>query len=205
MAERTCHNCGATLRPQSRFCPRCATPVAQGGAASPKPGGGYTVRPVRSPPPIASPRPGAGAPPRGTFVKEEQKRPGTVLYEDREKAPVLGWLVIMKGKRRGSDFRIDKDSVTIGREGSCDVALDDDTASREHSRIKKEGDRFEVIDLGSANGTFLNRKKVQRHKLKDGDVIKVGETLLLFKEAKPGRSWTTTTAKNAEEGSGEDE
>jgi FHA domain/zinc-ribbon domain len=198
MGAATCLNCGAALRPQSRFCPKCATPVAGAAPAIPAPpsapgmgrGGGYTARPVAPRPPMASPRPGGGFPPRGTFVKDEPKRPGTVLYQDREKGPVLGWLVIMKGKGRGRDFRIEKESLTIGREGSCDVALDDETASRQHARVRRDSERFAVFDLGSANGTFVNRERVYKQDLNDGDVIRVGETLLLFKEAKPGPQWT---------------
>lgn len=187
MVSRTCSSCGAALRPQSRFCPKCATPITGGG--QPGQGSGYTVRPPASPPPVSNPRVGAGTPARGTFVKEERKRPGTILYGDRETPPVLGWLVIMKGKRRGTDFKIDKDSITIGREGSCDVALDDETASREHARIRKDGQTFVLFDLGSANGTFLNREQIQKQQLEDGDVLRVGETLLIFKEAKPGPKW----------------
>jgi pSer/pThr/pTyr-binding forkhead associated (FHA) protein len=135
-------------------------------------------------------------------VKDQPRRPGTLLYEDRDRGPVMGWLVIMRGRRRGTDFRISKDTLVIGREGSSDVALDDETASRQHVRIRREKKRFVLFDLGSSNGTFVNRERVQRHELEDGDVIRVGETLLLFKEAKPGPKWSTkstTVQETAEE------
>src|SRR6266542_3814904 len=123
MAMQTCHNCGATLRPQSRFCPKCATPVGGPPGQVYQPPPGYTAR-TAGPPPIASPRPRPGAPPRGTVVKEggpaRKSGPGTVLYEERNRPPVLGWIVVMKGKQRGLDFRIDKESVVIGREEGCD-------------------------------------------------------------------------------------
>jgi pSer/pThr/pTyr-binding forkhead associated (FHA) protein len=182
MVMRVCTNCGAALRPQSRFCPQCATPVQ----APAGPGAGFA--PARSPrPPVPRPAP---VPPRGTVIKSEPQRPGTVLYGKRDQPPVLGWLVILKGPRLGTDFKVSSETVVIGREGRCDVALDDETASREHARIRVIDGEFVIFDLGSGNGTFVNRRQVQRENLHDGDVIKVGETLLLFKEAKPGPQWS---------------
>lgn len=123
---------------------------------------------------------------------EPRQRPGTLLYQEQAKSQVLGWLLILKGKRRGSDFRISTDSLYIGRDGSCDVALDDETASRKHAMIRHSPEGFVIVDLGSANGTFRNRRKVQHDALKDGDVLRIGETLLLFKEAIPGPQWQET-------------
>lgn len=191
-----CSSCSTALRPGARFCPKCGTPAAGGGggapAAQPAPGGGggFTVTPPRpggGGPPQGPPggQGGAGPPKRGTVVREEGKRPGTVLYSQKKELPVCGWLVVLRGRRQGRDFRIEKDNSVLGRDGSCDYVVEDETVSREHCRIRREDDKFMLFDLGSGNGTYLNGEKVYNAELEDGDVLKVGESLILFKEAKP--------------------
>lgn len=124
-------------------------------------------------------------PKRGTVIKEEAKRPGTVLYSQKRDVPVCGWLVILRGRRQGRDFRIENEASVLGRDGKCDYPIEDDTVSREHCRIRRDGDKFHVHDLGSGNGTYLNGERVYHAELTDGDILKVGEALILFKEAKP--------------------
>jgi hypothetical protein len=139
--------------------------------------GGFTVPGGARPPAAAPPR-------RGTVIKEEAKRPGTVLYSQKRDLPVCGWLVVLRGRRQGRDFRIEKDSSVLGRDGHCDYPIEDDTVSREHCRIRRDGDSFKIHDLGSGNGTYLNGERVYHADLTDGDILKVGESLILFKEAK---------------------
>jgi pSer/pThr/pTyr-binding forkhead associated (FHA) protein len=98
---------------------------------------------------------------------------------------VLGWLVILKGRRKGRDYRIDRDASVLGRDGGCDFVVEDDTVSRQHARIRVEDQTFVLFDLGSGNGTYVNGEQVQRVELQDGDVIKIGDSLILFKDAKP--------------------
>lgn len=179
-----CGSCGGQLRSTSRFCPVCGGPVRTSGvpAAAPPPAG-FTVAAPRPPVPPA----GAGAAPvpRGTIVKEEGKKAGTVLYQDKRVLPVCGWLVVLRGRRQGRDFRIEKDSSVLGRDGSCDYPIEDETVSREHCRIRIESGAFAIYDLGSGNGTYLNGARIYRADLQDGDILKIGESLILFKEAKP--------------------
>lgn len=199
MSAATCPTCGAMLRPQSRYCPQCSSPVP----VQPMPMGGPSVGAIPRPP-SAVPRPPMGAPARGTFIKSEpRQRPGTLLYQEQSRPQVLGWILILKGKRRGSDFRISSESMYIGRDGSCDVALDDETASRKHALIRYSSEGFVLVDLGSANGTFLNRRRAQHENLDDGDVIRVGETLLLFKQAVPGPQWKSDSG-HSEDDDGEE-
>ena len=185
-AARFCRNCGKSITPGA-VAPGQASPNAAGPAA----GGGWTAGQVRTP--------SAGIPqvPRGTVVRDEQKSPGTILHSQKNEVPVAGWFVILRGRRKGRDFRIDKDNSVLGRDGSCDYVIEDDTVSREHARIRKEGDKFVLFDLGSGNGTFCNGEKIQRVELQDGDVLKIGESLILFKEAKPRVSLQTADAPNA--------
>lgn len=181
-----CGSCNGQLRATSRFCPVCGAPVrsaslAQGVVpqAPPRPGG-FTVAAPRPPgaAALAAPRP-------GTVIKEETKRPGTVLYHEKKEVPVCGWLVILRGRRQGRDYRIEEENSVLGRDGGCQFVIEDDTVSREHCRIRMEDGGFVIYDLGSGNGTYLNGERIYRAELTDGDVLKVGESLVLFKEAKP--------------------
>lgn len=183
-----CPACGSENRDAARFCRTCgksitpgAGPVSAPGAAAQVPNDWRTDRvAVAAAPSAAIPQV-----PRGTVVRDEYKSPGTVLHSQKAELPVCGWLVILKGRRKGRDFRIDKENSVLGRDGSCDYVVEDDSVSRQHVRIRKEGDAFVLFDLGSGNGSYVNGEPVQRVELQDGDVLKVGETLILFKDAKP--------------------
>lgn len=76
---------------------------------------------------------------------------------------------------------LSKDAVVIGRLETCDVIVADPGASRRHAEIRREGDEWVVIDLGSTNGTEVNGKRVNRHRLAPGDRIVFGETTLEFR------------------------
>ena len=78
-------------------------------------------------------------------------------------------------------FPIAKERVTIGRSRESDIFLPDQWLSRHHAEIRREGDGFFVVDLGSKNGTLLNGDQVQsRQRLHHGDVITLGEHVLTF-------------------------
>jgi len=71
---------------------------------------------------------------------------------------------------------------TIGRAPDADLFLDDVTVSREHAIIEREPDGFYLRDLESLNGTYVNRTRVTRHRLADGDEVQVGKFKLTFLE-----------------------
>ncbi len=83
------------------------------------------------------------------------------------------------------DVAITGSRAVIGRLKSCDVCLQDANASREHAAIERDGLGWTIVDLDSLNGTYLNGQRIERSGLKDGDVITVGVTELVFHE--PGR------------------
>ncbi len=99
-------------------------------------------------------------------------------------APIIAWLVVHKGPQQGQ-FGLASGTSVLGRDRSkCDIAIEDDAVSREHAKIRFEGGRFWIYDLGSRNGTFVNSQRVQRQMLMDGDRIQVGDTVLVFKEVR---------------------
>jgi len=84
------------------------------------------------------------------------------------------------GGRVGESFPLDGDRMTIGRRPDSDVFLDDVTVSRDHALIVRRGDEFHLDDLGSLNGTYVNRRRIESHHLADGDELQVGKYKLTF-------------------------
>ena len=87
--------------------------------------------------------------------------------------------------------------LTIGRDSSCDVALRDPMVSWHHARLRADGDVLWVEDLGSSNDTLVNGASVQRHQLREGDRLLIGNTHLVYDRGRviPSRgrgSWSST-------------
>ncbi len=87
--------------------------------------------------------------------------------------------VVVEGdSHRGVTFDL-RNELTIGRAGKCQVVLDDSYVSQVHARLFAKGDSYMVEDLGSTNGTYLNRRKVTAPtELRRGDRVKIGKTVL---------------------------
>jgi len=89
-------------------------------------------------------------------------------------------LVTIYGQDLGRRYQLLGDELTIGRGPENAVVLDLDNVSRRHARVAQSGDVFEVEDLGSTNGTYVNDREVQREVLRNGDLIKIGGAILKF-------------------------
>ena len=75
---------------------------------------------------------------------------------------------------------IDSGQLVFGRNGECEVVVDENLASRRHAKIIRKGDGWFLVDLGSTNGTWVNEEKVQIHELKSGDRIRIGLSIFKF-------------------------
>jgi pSer/pThr/pTyr-binding forkhead associated (FHA) protein len=84
------------------------------------------------------------------------------------------------GGRAGETFAITADRVTIGRSPECEIFLDDVTVSRRHALLVRGGDGRTIEDLGSLNGTYVNRRRVEKTLLEDGDEVQIGKYRLTF-------------------------
>jgi hypothetical protein len=84
------------------------------------------------------------------------------------------------GGRVGESFELSRDRMTIGRRPDSDVFLDDVTVSRDHALLVRRGGAFHLDDLGSLNGTYVNRKRIDSQRLADGDELQVGKYKLAF-------------------------
>jgi hypothetical protein len=92
-------------------------------------------------------------------------------------------LVIRTGGGRGGEaFPIDHDRMTIGRNPDAEVFLDDVTVSRNHAMLIRRPDGVYIDDLGSLNGTYVNRRRIESHRLVDGDELQVGKYKLTYLE-----------------------
>ncbi|HEX6117734.1 MAG TPA: FHA domain-containing protein [Solirubrobacterales bacterium] len=86
------------------------------------------------------------------------------------------------GGRAGESFTIDQDRMAIGRTPDAAVFLDDVTVSRNHALLVHRADGYYIDDLGSLNGTYVNRRRIESHKLADGDEIQIGKFKLSYLE-----------------------
>jgi hypothetical protein len=84
------------------------------------------------------------------------------------------------GGRSGETFPIDADRIEIGRSPESDVFLDDVTVSRSHATLVKDEVGYTIEDGGSLNGTYVNRRRVERARLEDGDEVQIGKYRLTY-------------------------
>ncbi len=80
----------------------------------------------------------------------------------------------------GGTLVIEQRVTVIGRSSECDVRLDDANTSRRHAELRRIGDGYSVVDLGSTNGTEVNGQRIQETALMNGDVISIGTTKITF-------------------------
>jgi hypothetical protein len=86
------------------------------------------------------------------------------------------------GGRAGESFTVEGERVSIGRTPDAAVFLDDVTVSRNHALLVRRRDGLYIDDLGSLNGTYVNRRRIESHKLEDGDEIQIGKYKLSYLE-----------------------
>jgi len=94
------------------------------------------------------------------------------------KGPAL--VVRSGGGMAGQTFRPSDGRTLIGRSPDCDIFLDDVTVSRRHAELLREGDTFTIRDLGSLNGTYVNRRRIESAVLEDDDEVQIGKYRLTF-------------------------
>ncbi len=116
---------------------------------------------------------------RAVPVREGGDTHDTRVYRARRGE---GALVVVQGVQQGMRFPLEGEVVTVGRRRTCDVVIPDPCVSREHLRVEREEGGWRVVDLGSTNGTFVNERKVAVHRLRAGDRIRIGNTVLEYEQ-----------------------
>jgi pSer/pThr/pTyr-binding forkhead associated (FHA) protein len=93
----------------------------------------------------------------------------------------IGMLVVKRGPNAGSKFVLDSDLTRAGRHPDSDIFLDDVTVSRRHAEVVHGSDGYVLRDVGSLNGTYLNRERIETEApLQNGDELQIGKFKLVF-------------------------
>ena len=100
-------------------------------------------------------------------------------------APGTALLVVQRGPNAGSRYLLDADVTSVGRHPDAAIFLDDVTVSRRHAEFRREGQGFRVVDVGSLNGTYVNRHRIDDVVLANSDEVQVGKYRLLYLSGVP--------------------
>jgi pSer/pThr/pTyr-binding forkhead associated (FHA) protein len=164
-----CTVCGTENSPGDRFCSQCGSPLGPESSASPS-GPDATSVFAATPGSPTPPAPDADS----DFSTEAHQRAVDAL------TPGSALLVVKRGPNAGSRFLLDQDVTTAGRHPESDIFLDDVTVSRRHVEFRRDGLGFAVYDVGSLNGTYVNRERIDSAALAGGDEVQIGKFRLVY-------------------------
>lgn len=157
-----CPACGAANSENARYCSQCATPLTRGDRAT----AGETTSMIFS-----------GVEP-GDAEPTDQTAADAAAIDLLP--PYTALLVVRRGPNEGSRFLLDSEVTEVGRRPDSDIFLDDVTVSRRHAEFYRTPRGFTVRDVGSLNGTYVNRERIEEASLADGDEVQVGKFRLMF-------------------------
>jgi FHA domain/zinc-ribbon domain len=166
-----CARCGRPNPQDARFCSNCGAQLAGTAETGAMPAGAP-----------GTPRPGETT--TISLNRADDADLGEDLFPDSASFGALpegsALLLVMRGPNAGSRFRLDGDLTTAGRHPDSDIFLDDVTVSRRHAEFYRQGGFFTVRDVGSLNGTYVNRERIEEAQLAGGDEVQIGKFRLLF-------------------------
>lgn len=116
----------------------------------------------------------------GLTEPEEAGAPAEAPVAGEPLAPGMALLVVQRGPNAGSRFVLEADVVTGGRHPDSDIFLDDVTVSRRHAQFVRVPEGYRVKDVGSLNGTYVNRHRIDDVLLHTGDEVQVGKFRLVY-------------------------
>lgn len=158
-----CTHCGHdTAEPEARFCAACGQPLAAPAA-------------IDATSSLALGR---------SASDTERDEPQGESAEDAELIerlePNTALLVVRRGPSAGARFLLDSDVTTVGRHPDSHIFFDDVTVSRRHAEFRRSDAAFVLHDVGSLNGTYINRKRIDDAQLVSGDQVQIGKYRLVF-------------------------
>jgi signal transduction histidine kinase len=95
-------------------------------------------------------------------------------------------LIVIKGADQGKQFELDESVLSIGRDSTSKLRLHDTEISRRHAEIQRTPEGYRIVDVGSANGTFVNDAQIKEVALQPGDRIQVGQSMLIYSAGRRG-------------------
>ena len=160
-----CTQCGHHNPEDSRFCSNCGAPLRGTGG-----GGGDATSTISI---------------SGIEALEGERHTAELSAADQAAVDALppgsALLVVQRGPNSGARFLLDGDKTTAGRRPDSDIFLDDVTVSRKHAEfVRKPGGVFVVRDVGSLNGTYVQRDRIDEAVLRDGDEVQIGKYRMVF-------------------------
>ncbi len=165
-----CTNCGHDNPAGANFCAQCGAPLTREGAADgdQRPSGDTTrtLAAVTNAQPV------------------EERDVDSLSPEDEAAVNALpqgsALLIVRRGANAGSRFLLNTDVVKAGRTQDSDIFLDDISVSRRHCSFTRSADGTVVKDVGSLNGTYVNREVVDERLLQHGDEVQIGKFRLVY-------------------------
>ncbi len=115
-----------------------------------------------------------------TPVEADVETEEEIQVPEDELASGAAMLVVKRGPSAGTRFVIAKEVTGAGRHPESDIFLDDITVSRRHAEIRRVESGFRITDMGSLNGTYVNKLRVEEADLSSGDEIQIGKFRLIF-------------------------
>jgi hypothetical protein len=161
-----CTACGAENPAGNRFCSHCGAPLS-----APSGPDSTSIFTPGGPGGLGGSQPSDAEP---DFSPEAHQRAIDAL------TPGSALLVVKRGPNAGSRFLLDRDLTTAGRHPESDIFLDDVTVSRRHVEFRRDGGGFAVYDVGSLNGTYVNRERIDSATLAGGDEVQIGKFRLVY-------------------------
>ncbi|MCL4423754.1 MAG: FHA domain-containing protein [Actinobacteria bacterium] len=156
-----CESCGHRNPHDANFCSSCGAPLIQASGDTTA-----TVVPVDA---------------LGDTGEDEL----AIALAEQEEG--LGVLVVKRGPSAGARFLLEQDLVKVGRHPESDIFLDDITVSRRHAEFVRQVRGHLVRDVGSLNGTYVNRERIEECDLHNGDEVQIGKFKLIYLRAAEGR------------------
>ncbi len=153
----------------ARHCPECGFVVGEGANYCPKCGAFLGAEQTKEDVTTA------------TYVIDELT--GELIAVDLEDVVATeGAALVIRtgGGRVGESFALHGERMTIGRRPDADVFLDDVTVSRDHAVLVRRSGAWYLDDSGSLNGTYVNRRRIDSHRLEDGDELQIGKYKLTY-------------------------
>jgi pSer/pThr/pTyr-binding forkhead associated (FHA) protein len=172
-----CTQCGHQNQEGSRFCAQCGSRLEQPGGSTSEPAAAGRVGETAS---ETTATITFGAPSKEGEHRDERS------LNDSDAAAVdalpagSALLVVQRGPSAGSRFLLDTDVVSAGRHPDSEIFLDDVTVSRRHAEFRRTPDGYSVADVGSLNGTYVNRDRIDEVALQGGDEVQIGKYRLVY-------------------------